>query len=93
MKKFGAHDMKKMMLFAQGLKKRLINGENSETFFEQKLPFHELEVLQKALPTMERAAGLSLVDVVNVNEEKLSDFPQAPATSVPRCPTFQFSNP
>lgn len=64
-----------MMLFTQGLKKRLINGENSETVFEQKLPFHELEVLQEALPTMKRAAGVSLVDVINVNEEKVSDLP------------------
>lgn len=58
MKTFGAQDMKKMMPFVQGLKKRLISGENPENVLEQNLPFDESEVLKESLPVIRRAAGL-----------------------------------
>ncbi|KAB2572598.1 Leucine--tRNA ligase [Lasiodiplodia theobromae] len=92
MKTFGAQHMKKMMPFVQGLKKRLISGENPENVFEQKLFFDKLEVLQESLPVIRKASGLSSVEVVNVDQDQLSDLPQVAATSVPGCPTFHFSN-
>jgi len=61
-------EMKKAMPFAQGLKKRLQNGEKEELVFERKLAFDEVSVLGKMVPGLKKAAGLKVVVVVRVDE-------------------------
>jgi leucyl-tRNA synthetase len=49
-------DMKKAMAFIQGLKKRLVAGEEPQTVFDRNLAFDELNTLREMVP------GLKPVD-------------------------------
>lgn len=61
-------DMKKAMPFVQGLKKRLLSGENPSNVFERKLAFNEIETLLAMVPGLKKAAGLKVVEIVQVAE-------------------------
>lgn len=95
-------EMKKAMPFVQGLKKRLMAGEKPEMVFERKLAFDEIEVLKNMVPGLKKAAGLSQVEIVKVEEggktghvvgggpvENLSHIAEG---AVPGVPTFAFEN-
>ena len=97
-------DMKKSMPFVQNLKKRLISGESPEHVFNRKLSFDEVKTLQNMVPGLKKAAGLTVVEIVEVGEggkrgelvgaeakEITLLAPQA-ESAVPGTPTFSFEN-
>ena len=96
-------EMKKAMPFVQGLKKRLVGGEKPETVFERKLAFDEIQTLRNMVPGLKKAAGLSVVELVEVaeggktgkvvgEERKVSGLPPNAESAVPGMPTFNFEN-
>ena len=96
-------EMKKAMPFVQGLKKRLMSGESEEHVFERKLSFDEIEILRKMIAGLKKAAGLSVVEVVKVEEggktgvvveggRKVEELPPNAESAVPGVPTFGFEN-
>ncbi len=95
-------EMKKAMPFVQGLKKRLVTGENPSTVFDRKLAFDEVDTLTKMVAGLKKAAGLKVVDIVEVAEGGASgvlvgggpveSLPQPAVTAVPGVPTFHFEN-
>jgi leucyl-tRNA synthetase len=96
-------EMKKAMPFVQGLKKRLVGGEKPETVFNRQLAFDELKTLENMVPGLKKAAGLAVVEVVQVEEggkkglvvgtEKVVEgLPPNADAAVPGVPTFNFEN-
>jgi leucyl-tRNA synthetase len=85
-------EMKKAMPFVQGLKTRLIGGEKPETVFDRKLAFDEVATLEKMTAGLKKAAGLSVVDIVKVDEGKSKGLPPQAESAVPGVPTFMFEN-
>ncbi|KFY06639.1 hypothetical protein V492_07888 [Pseudogymnoascus sp. VKM F-4246] len=95
-------EMKKAMPFVQGLKKRLTGGEKPETVFDRKLAFDESKTLTQMVPGLKKAAGLKIVDIVEVAEGgatgvlvgggEVASLPPPAAGAVPGVPTFHFEN-
>ncbi|OBT58369.1 leucyl-tRNA synthetase [Pseudogymnoascus sp. 24MN13] len=95
-------EMKKAMPFVQGLKKRLTGGEKPETVFDRKLAFDESKTLLQMVPGLKKAAGLKIVDIVEVAEGgatgvlvgggEVASLPPPAAGAVPGVPTFHFEN-
>ncbi|TVY26809.1 Leucine--tRNA ligase, cytoplasmic [Lachnellula hyalina] len=95
-------EMKKAMPFVQGLKRRLVGGESPQHVFERKLAFDELKTLGNMVPGLKKAAGLSVVDIVEVAEGGKSGkvvgggiregLPGNAESAVPGVPTFHFEN-
>jgi leucyl-tRNA synthetase len=97
-------DMKKSMPFVQNLKKRLIGGESPEHVFNRKLAFDEVRTLGNMVPGLKKAAGLIVVEIVEVGEggktgkivgvegKEVSWLPPQAEAAVPGTPTFQFEN-
>lgn len=95
-------EMKKAMPFVQGLKKRLMAGENPETVFSRKLAFDEVSTLKDMVAGLKKAAGLKEVEIVRVEEggkvgrtvsgEVKEGLPPQAENAVPGIPTFQFDN-
>lgn len=95
-------EMKKAMPFVQGLKKRLVGGEKPETVFDRKLAFDEIKTLTHMVAGLKKAAGLKVVDIVEVAEGgksgvlvgggALDTLPQPAEAAVPGVPTFHFEN-
>lgn len=96
-------EMKKAMPFVQALKKRLVAGEKPDVVFSRKLAFDEVAILLNMVPGLKKAAGLSVVDVIRVDEggktgvlageeKKLDTLPQSAESAVPGVPTFNFVN-
>ncbi|TVY41970.1 Leucine--tRNA ligase, cytoplasmic [Lachnellula subtilissima] len=93
-------EMKKAMPFVQGLKRRLVGGESPQHVFERKLAFDELKTLGSMVPGLKKAAGLSVVDIVEVAEGGKSGkvvgggvregLPGNAESAVPGVPTFSF---
>jgi leucyl-tRNA synthetase len=96
-------EMKKAMPFVMSLKKRLVAGEKQDLVFDRKLAFDEIQTLKNMVPGLKKAAGLSVVELVEVAEggksgkvvgeerEVTGLLPQAEA-AVPGVPTFAFEN-
>ena len=59
-------EKKKAVPFVQGLKKRLMAGEDAEKVFERKLPFEELEVLSQMITGLRKTTGCKIVEIVEV---------------------------
>lgn len=59
--------------------------------FERKLVFDEVATLEKMVPGLKKAAGLSVVEIVRVDEESRGLAPQA-ESAMPGVPTFMFEN-
>lgn len=95
-------EMKKAMPFVQSLKRRLVSGEAPETIFERKLAFDEEATLKNMVPGLKKAAGLTVVEIVRVDEggntgtkldgQAVSDLPGNAGSAVPGMPTFSFEN-
>jgi leucyl-tRNA synthetase len=95
-------EMKKAMPFVQGLKKRLLSGEKPQIVFDRKLAFDELRTLAEMVPGLKKAAGLQVVDIVQVAEGgktgsllgggEITTLPQNAESAVPGFPTFNFQN-
>jgi leucyl-tRNA synthetase len=97
------NEMKKAMPFVQGLKKRLVSGEKENAVFERKLAFDEVEILGNMVLGLKKAAGLSVVEVVKVEEggkrgtvvgeeRVVEGLPPNAESAVPGVPTFLFEN-
>ncbi|KAM0223320.1 hypothetical protein ACHAQD_003512 [Fusarium lateritium] len=97
-------EMKKAMPFVQNLKRRLQAGEPTSVVLEQKLAFDEKETLLQMVPGLKRTGGLSVCDIVSVEEggkkgnnltadgkEVEISVPTA-EHAVPGQPTFYFEN-
>ncbi|KAI9852077.1 MAG: cytosolic leucyl tRNA synthetase [Thelocarpon superellum] len=61
-------EMKKAMPFVQGLKRRLVGGEQAQAVFERKLAFDELRTLQAMAPGLKRTTGCKYITIVAVDE-------------------------
>ncbi|KAI9681248.1 MAG: cytosolic leucyl tRNA synthetase [Caeruleum heppii] len=100
-------EMKKAMPFVQGLKKRLIGGEDPTAVFDRKLPFDELETLSQMAAGLMKTTGCQVVDIIAVDEggktgkrvlsgsaegEVVESLPQPAEGAVPGNPTFHFEN-
>ncbi|KAI9049734.1 hypothetical protein LZ554_005886 [Drepanopeziza brunnea f. sp. 'monogermtubi'] len=100
-------EMKKAMPFVQALKKRLVAGEKPELVFERKLAFDEVATLVHMTPGLKKAAGLSVVEIVRVEEggkkgsvvsvgggeeRVVEGLPGHAEAAVPGVPTFGFEN-
>jgi leucyl-tRNA synthetase len=96
-------EMKKAMPFVQGLKKRLIGGEKPEMVFNRKLAFDEVKTLENMVPGLKKAAGLAVVELVQVEEggkkghvvgegKVVEGLPPNAELAVPGVPTFNFEN-
>jgi leucyl-tRNA synthetase len=97
-------EMKKAMPFVMGLKKRLVAGEKPELVFERKLAFDEIQTLNSMVPGLKKAAGLHVVELVEVAEgggktgkvvgegREVTGLPPQAESSVPGGPTFSFEN-
>jgi leucyl-tRNA synthetase len=96
-------EMKKAMPFVQGLKKRLVGGEKPETVFNRQLAFDEVKTLENMVPGLKKAAGLALVELVQVEEggktgkvvgegRVVERLPPNAEAAVPGVPTFHFEN-
>ena len=96
-------EMKKAMPFVQGLKKRLVSGEKPDTVFNRKLAFDEVKTLENMVPGLKKAAGLAVVELVQVEEggktgkvvaegRVVEGLPPNAETAVPGVPTFHFEN-
>jgi leucyl-tRNA synthetase len=97
-------EMKKAMPFVQNLKRRLQSGEPTSVVLEQKLAFDEKETLLQMVPGLKRTGGLSVCDIVSVEEggKKGNNLTadgkeveiSAPTAehAVPGQPTFYFEN-
>jgi leucyl-tRNA synthetase len=96
-------EMKKAMPFVQGLKTRLVAGEKTGVVFDRKLAFDEVATLEKMIPGLKKAAGLSVVEIVSVDEGgksgivvgkdgKVEGLPPQAEAAVPGVPTFMFEN-
>ncbi|KUJ13558.1 leucyl-tRNA synthetase-like protein [Mollisia scopiformis] len=96
-------EAKKAMAFVQTLKKRLVAGEKPEMIFERKLAFDEIQTLKNMILGLKKAAGLSVVEVIKVDEggkmgvvvgeeKKVEALPQPAEGAVPGVPTFHFEN-
>jgi len=95
-------EMKKAMPFVQALKRRLVGGEKPEVVFERKLAFDEIKTLENMVNGLKKAAGLSVVEVVQVEEGgktgkivgggEVNGLPVEAEKAVPGVPTFSFEN-
>jgi leucyl-tRNA synthetase len=96
-------EMKKAMPFVQGLKKRLVGGEKPEMVFNRKLAFDEIKTLENMVPGLKKAAGLAVVELVQVEEggkrghvvgegKVVEGLPPNAEAAVPGVPTFNFEN-
>lgn len=96
-------EMKKAMPFVMGLKKRLMAGEKPDLVFNRKLAFDEVQTLKNMVPGLKKAAGLSMVELVEVAEggktgkvvgedREVSGLPPQAESAVPGAPTFSFEN-
>ena len=96
-------EMKKAMPFVQGLKKRLVSGEKPEMVFNRKLAFDEVKTLENMVPGLKKAAGLAVVELVQVEEggkkghvvgegKVVEGLPPHAESAVPGVPTFNFEN-
>jgi leucyl-tRNA synthetase len=92
MSKVDKKEMKKAMPFVQGLKKRLVTGEKASTVFERKLAFDEIHTLNEMVPGLKKAAGLKVVEIVEVKEGENTGLPVMSEQAVPGGPTFNFEN-
>jgi leucyl-tRNA synthetase len=97
------NEMKKAMPFVQSLKKRFVSGEKESAVFERKLAFDEISILGNMVPGLKKAAGLSVVEVVRVEEggkkgtvvgeeRVVEGLPPNAESAVPGVPTFLFEN-
>lgn len=59
-------EKKKAVPFVQGLKRRLVAGEEVERVFERKLPFGEVEVLGQMVAGLKKTTACKVVEVVEV---------------------------
>jgi len=96
-------EMKKAMPFVQNLKFRLVGGEKPEVVFERKLAFDEVKTLENMVAGLKKAAGLRVVDLIEVAEggktgtlvgegTTVEGLPGNAEAAVPGVPTFQFEN-
>ena len=97
-------EMKKAMPFVQGLKKRLMGGEDAQTVFDRKLAFDELQTLKEMAAGLKRTTGCHSVDIVAVDEggksgrlilegqAKREPLPPVADSAVPGNPSFYFEN-
>jgi leucyl-tRNA synthetase len=96
-------EMKKAMPFVQGLKKRLVSGEKPEMVFNRQLAFDEIKTLENMVPGLKKAAGLAVVELVQVEEggkkglvvgegKEIEGLPPHAEAAVPGVPTFNFEN-
>jgi leucyl-tRNA synthetase len=102
MPKISKADLKKAMPFVQALKRRLMSGEKPQAVFDRKLAFDEIDTLRQMVPGLKKAAGLRIVDIVQVSEggkrgaliggREVGDLPQTAESAVPGTPTFHFEN-
>jgi leucyl-tRNA synthetase len=94
---------KKVMPFVMGLKKRLTSGEKADLVFNRKLAFDEVQTLKNMVPGLKKAAGLSVVEVIEVAEggktgkivgedREATELPPHAESAVPGVPTFSFEN-
>ncbi|KAI1818353.1 leucyl-tRNA synthetase [Poronia punctata] len=86
-KQIDKKDMKKVMPFVQGLKKRLDSGEKPADVFARRLPFDEAETLREIVPSLKQTIP-KLVDV----EITLVQGEGEGKTATPGNPTFAFEN-
>ena len=59
-------EKRKAAPFVQGLKRRLVAGEDVERVFERKLPFGEVEVLGQMVAGLKKTTACKVVEVVEV---------------------------
>ena len=96
-------EMKKAMPFVMSLKKRLMAGEKSDVVFDRKLAFDEIQTLKNMVPGLKKAAGLAVVELVEVaeggksgkvvgEEREVTGLPPQAEAAVPAAPTFSFEN-
>ena len=96
-------EMKKAMPFVMGLKKRLVAGEKADVVFDRKLAFDEIQILKNMVPGLKKAAGLSVVELVEVAEggksgkvagedREVTGLPGQAEAAVPGAPAFSFEN-
>ena len=96
-------EMKKAMPFVMGLRKRLMAGEKEDLVFDRKLAFDEIETLKNMVPGLKKAAGLTVVELVEVAEggktgklvgegREVTGLPPQAEAAVPGVPTFSFEN-
>ena len=96
-------EMKKAMPFVMGLKKRLVAGEKKDLVFDRKLAFDEIQTLKNMVPGLKKAAGLSVVELVEVaeggksgkvvgEEREVAGLPPQAEAAVPGAPNFSFEN-
>ncbi|PBP23730.1 leucyl-tRNA synthetase [Diplocarpon rosae] len=101
--KEGKAEMKKAMPFVQGLKRRLVSGEKPDVVFSRQLAFDEVAILANMVPGLKKAAGLSAVEIVRVDEggktgtvageeRVVEGLPPSAESAVPGAPTFNFEN-
>jgi leucyl-tRNA synthetase len=102
MKKIAGPELKKAMSFVQGLKRRLVSGEESTTVFNRKLAFSEPETLEQMSAGLKRAANLAELEIIKIDGEgngvtfpgkrQVGTLPQVAEASGPGTPTFHFDN-
>ncbi|MCJ1309094.1 cytosolic leucyl tRNA synthetase [Agyrium rufum] len=99
-------ETKKAMPFVQGLKKRLLNGEDEQVVLSRELKFNEVEVLQEMVKGLKKTTGCVVVEVVLVEEGgkvgkvivgegeggKRESLPAPAEQAVPGSPSFYFEN-
>jgi leucyl-tRNA synthetase len=100
-------EVKKAMPFVQGLRKRIIGGEQIDVVVERKLGFDEEATLREMVPGLRRITGCKTVEVVSVDEggksgkvivaedgmeEKREGLPVSAEGAVPGAPGFYFEN-
>lgn len=100
-------EMKKAMPFIQGLKKRLMAGESTDTVFDRALPFDEVSLLRQLRAGLKKTTGCVEVEIVAVEEggksgrvvgaegangARADELPPAAAAAVPGHPSFHFAN-
>jgi leucyl-tRNA synthetase len=86
-KQIDKKDMKKVMPFVQGLKKRLDAGEKAADVFARRLPFDEEATLKEIVPSLKQTIPkLEAVEITLVEGEGEGK------TATPGNPTFVFEN-
>ncbi|EXJ81629.1 leucyl-tRNA synthetase [Capronia coronata CBS 617.96] len=86
-------EMKKAMPFVQALKKRLVvNHETPAVVFERKLPFDEVDILNRMKKGLMKTTGCREVVVVTVTEDNKAGLPPLAEQAVPGSPSFLFEN-
>ncbi|KAI1130249.1 leucyl-tRNA synthetase [Nemania abortiva] len=86
-KQIDKKDIKKVMPFAQLLKRRIDSGEKATDVFARRLPFDEAETLKEIVPSLKQTVPkLEAVEITMVEGETEGK------TATPGNPTFNFEN-